>query len=850
MRYSHDFTNEPRTDAALIRIRSSDSAGLTSDWDVSDAVFTINRPPTKPTLIAPTGSNPQDNILFDWTHNDPDADPQTEYSLRVTSPVWKYPDASSWIIPERDIPKMYRVVRSEELDLFISTGYMGSQDLYTSSDGKSWEWQHITAASVRAILWVSELQKFCIVGLQGSEGTSLKAATSSDGFTWTAHQIDTTSSQWYELVWSPSLAQLVAFSYQRVAISPDGANWTTYDGVMPPEFNHAAYPVAWSESLGIYCALTNLGSQTTATAATSPDGINWTATPLTVTGNNWRDISWSDTLGLFCAVTYAAGNWVMTSPDGVNWTEYQPAPSGGWDTVEWVGATGRFIVGGHDGKIITSVDGINWVEQTNPSDEIDNFAYSPDRGVYVAVGDSATSGAMITGKHLWWKQSAPGLEATTPIGIRTSDHPHPTGYSNQRKVDRCQNGVSWMVIPLLPTSSTIAVCYYSLDDGATWTFSDSNIINGSGSAFETYSVNLSFFIDIDDYAHAVFKDNGNGYIYYRRGTPNVERTAWTWSAAVLVSNNASANYPDVVAHREGTGWMVHIVTSGVPSGTFNYAVYARYSVDSNQAISLVTGSDISIGGSYGTGAHTWTSVDFNHTGDGKTVAGSTPHVYAAWSAGATGAGLGIRFRKATYSAGSWTWGTEVEIDPTRYISGNDAWLNCLFDGTRVVIVGGLNDGTAVHDTVIYERDAADTATITRVQTDNNSSYVMRFGSATYDADGNIHIIGRYADPDPKIGLRSWIRATNNADLLIIESSANDAPYVTVKRGKSNGRIEFIYTDGISPLAVTYGSIYDIIIAADWGDTEHWNASAETQVTIPTSHFETSIAYNWTVATGD
>ena len=41
----------------------------------------------------------------------------------------------------------------------------------------------------------------------------------------------------------------------------------------------------------------------------------------------------------------------------------------------------------------------------------------------------------------------------------------------------------------------------------------------------------SFFIDLDDYAHLVYKDRFDGYIYYRRGTPNAGRTAWTWRHA-------------------------------------------------------------------------------------------------------------------------------------------------------------------------------------------------------------------------------------------------------------------------------------------------------------------------------
>lgn len=392
-----------------------------------------------------------------------------------------------------------------------------------------------------------------------------------------------------------------------------------------------------------------------------------------------------------------------------------------------------------------------------------------------------------------------------PTTIATSTAATATAYSNQRKVDRCQNGVLW-VIRWVGDGSWVP--HYSTDNGATWTADSSQNFVGINNS---YTPNFSFFIDLDDYAHLVIKDRHDGYIYYRRGTPNAGRTAWTWSATTAVYSSANGAYPDLIAHREGTGWKAHIVWSDRSGGSNLYTLYRGVSITSGGAIS-VDGSDSIIGGVYsGASSEAFTSIDFNHTGDGKTVAGSTPHLYAAWSAGATGAGKGIRFKKATYSGGAWTWGTEREIDSTRYVEGVNYWLNCLFDGTRVVMLAQVYDGSAGRDVLIYERDVADTTTTPRsLLNDPASTEYLQYGSGTYDGDGNVYLLGRNADESAgsyDLVYRKWTRATTTLGSEVVIDAGVANPYVSAKRGYSNNRIEFVYTDGAaSPYNVNYGSI--------------------------------------------
>lgn len=382
------------------------------------------------------------------------------------------------------------------------------------------------------------------------------------------------------------------------------------------------------------------------------------------------------------------------------------------------------------------------------------------------------------------------------------------------------------------------VLAYSKDNGSTWT---DLIWNGaSATVFALSASNASIFIDSADNLHLVYKqdssqssataDSGGTRslttIYYQRMTPNAGRTVWTAGAAVALETSVTTGVPTapdivVVPDPATGGWSACIVASYL-TGSTNCPLYTRLPISSGGSVGAqvrdgltqINGSTMGkLGGSYGVAVECLPTIDFNHTGDGKTTAGSTPHLYAGWTGGSASAASGIRFRKATYSSGAWTWGTERAIDTVRFSSGANNWLNTLYDGTRVIMAGTVQASGPSHDLMLYERDAADTTTTVTTLASNtlSSSGGLFSGTATYDSQGNVYLIGRDgtgADGTRQVNYRKWTRSTTTlGSPVLLDSTGRDDSYVSAKRGNAGSRVESVRMDGtVSPYTVVYDGV--------------------------------------------
>lgn len=396
-------------------------------------------------------------------------------------------------------------------------------------------------------------------------------------------------------------------------------------------------------------------------------------------------------------------------------------------------------------------------------------------------------------------------------------------FANQRRIDICSNGVLWSTFATnIPIGGTGGVrFFYSTNNGGNWnasTSQDTTAVNGS--------TNYSFFIDADDYAHFIMQDVLDGFkLKYRRGTPNAARTNYTWGTVVDLTTSSGVTAgnlenPTVIAHKEGTGWTVHVVAGYGVSSTSQSVIYRRIGISSTGTLTITPGAAWTTVGSVtnNTGGN-WNlnpCLDFYHTGDGKTVVSSTPHLFISWATHDATSSNGAHFVKATYNAGAWTFGTD------RFLGGhgpfNDVstsqpwnWHTGFFDGTRYVHCGHESYfGDGADYWFVYDRDVADTTTTLQVNELRDYGY---WGNAGYDAVGNIYFFG--CDPAQPEGSRNflvqrWNRgqgASNFNAAIVIEPSAY-VDFCSIRRGISPGldQMDVIYEDISGNTSIDYAQV--------------------------------------------
>lgn len=187
--------------------------------------------------------------------------------------------------------------------------------------------------------------------------------------------------------------------------------------------------------------------------------------------------------------------------------------------------------------------------------------------------------------------------------------------------------------------------FSSSDNGRTW--AQRGFLAGAHGAG-------SMHIDADGFIHVAWKQLNYGgsrtasTLYYSRGTVAADLSI-TWGQQIQFQATTTCDYPDLIAHKgvDGDGgYYVHIVDSYAPQNSTNYVDYYRIRIDTSNVATRTTIATFA--GSYGNNNHTFPSIDFNHTGDGKTIKNGRPDVYVAWSTGAGGPGKGLRYRKVRY----------------------------------------------------------------------------------------------------------------------------------------------------------------------------------------------------------
>lgn len=347
-----------------------------------------------------------------------------------------------------------------------------------------------------------------------------------------------------------------------------------------------------------------------------------------------------------------------------------------------------------------------------------------------------------------------------PTTVATSTSATATAYSNQQKIRRFSNGVLFGMFH----DGNGWLCRYSSDNGATWN------APGTGATIDSPFGNngASVFIDPNDYIHVAMANSAD--VLYHRGTPDAAKTSYTWSAGVLISSTAT-HYPDIVAHAEGTGWKAHAVWAYANAQTTTR--YQRIDITSGGVISL-DGAMVTVGENLAVSGGSYPSVAVD----------SSKNLYVKWTTGQTGAGKGVRFKKATYSAGpTWTWGSEEAITEGEYAGHMGP---CLLDSTGRVVVAFTGANTP--NLFVWRRATGGTWSDISPTTVSSSSL-----SLTIDTSDNLYVF--YVNGAANSGLLYRKYDGSAWSSAVTADSDTTSKYPSARRDTTGSAVDVLYTSG-------------------------------------------------------
>jgi len=153
---------------------------------------------------------------------------------------------------------------------------------------------------------------------------------------------------------------------QRIMTSPDGSNWTPQT-IADDNYEGLAFaPDLGDPQNGRLVVLARGGSDNIKTSDNA--GFSWIQRVSAAAGlSGFLSIDYSETLGLFAAISNNAnsdGNKIMSSSDGITWA-LVPTPVGAdsrsWASIRWIETYGLFVCAGVGGHSMRSADGITWI---------------------------------------------------------------------------------------------------------------------------------------------------------------------------------------------------------------------------------------------------------------------------------------------------------------------------------------------------------------------------------------------------------------------------------------------------------------------------------------------------------
>ncbi len=267
-----------------------------------------------------------------------------------------------------------------------------------------------------------------------------------------------------------------------------------------------------------------------------------------------------------------------------------------------------------------------------------------------------------------------------PTRITAASHQDSLSGSPEKRLDIAPDGTLWLAAADLGKIRFFS----SSDGGSTWAVSGaSDLTYGSGQGTAV----PSFYIDADGYAHISWVNwqVSPQVVMYARGTP-LSGGGWSWrKLTISPAGGRTGVDSDLVAFRSGTGWVAWVSWDLSGNGG---AKVSRIDVSASGALSVsatVHGPPTQSSTPYQFG-----SLDFAHSGDGKTPAAS-PHLF--FIAGHQAASSQVWAHRAKWESGGWTWETPVALAATAQLE--DTVLCSVHDGTRIIAAWTPNNSSVL-----------------------------------------------------------------------------------------------------------------------------------------------------------
>lgn len=252
------------------------------------------------------------------------------------------------------------------------------------------------------------------------------------------------SANWRSVAYGDGKFVALGYNSTKAATSPDGITWTARTMPTSSAWRAVAY------GGGQFVAIAYLSF----VASTSPDGITWTNRSLPVSGY-WQSLVYGN--GTFLSLSATNAAVAITSPDGITWTQRTMPVSGIWQAAAY--GNGVFVaVCANSSIAATSPDGITWTQQALPvSTAWNSITYG--NGKFVAISTSGGIAATSTDGITWTQQALPTTSywfcVTSAAGLFIALA------QNTSIAASSPDGVTWTQLSLDSSSNWYAVAYGS-----------------------------------------------------------------------------------------------------------------------------------------------------------------------------------------------------------------------------------------------------------------------------------------------------------------------------------------------------------------------------------------------------